>query len=124
MKTIIKSSLAAIIALSAALPAQAWKFNDGAALQRALTGNSVIGSLSDGVAYCEYHAPNSGIFGRDHEVYAGNWRISNHYICYAYPGNAEDCQRAHVQGQRITFRDANTGSVVSSGTIVPGNMCS
>ena len=62
MNATIKTSLALIVALSAALPAQSWTYNDGGSLQRALTGNSVIGALSDGVAYCEYHAPNSGIF--------------------------------------------------------------
>ena len=124
MNTMIKTALAASLAVSAAMPAQAFQYNDSGSLQRALTGNSVIGALSDGLAYCEYHAPNSGIFGRDYEVYAGNWRIANNYICYAYPGHAEDCQRALMNGQRITFMDANTGSVISTGTIVPGNMCS
>ena len=124
MKRLITYTIGTLAALAAALPAHAFQYNDSGSLHRALSGNSVIGALSDGMAYCEYHAPNSGIFGRDHEVYAGNWRVANNYICYAYPGSAEDCQRALMNGQRITFKDANTGSVISSGTIVAGNMCS
>lgn len=124
MKMNIRTALAVVVAVTTAVPAQAFQYNDSGTLLRALSGSSVIGSLSDGMAYCEYHAPNSGIFGRDHEVYAGNWRITNNYICYAYPGSPEDCQRAIMQGQRITFMDANTGSVVSTGTVVAGNMCS
>ncbi len=124
MTTLLKTTLAALTLLGAAVPAQAFQYNDSGTIQRALSGNSVIGALSDGLAYCEYHAPNSGIFGRDYEVYAGNWRVANNYICYAYPGSPEDCQRALMHGQRITFLDANTGTTISTGTIVPGNMCS
>lgn len=99
-------------------------YHDGASIQLSLSGNSVVGQLSNGQSYCEYHAPNSGVFGRDFEVYAGNWRVTNNFICYSYPGAAEDCQRALLNGNRITYLDANTGSMLANGTIVAGNVCS
>lgn len=118
-------TLAAGLATLAAVNAHAdISYHDGASIQRAVSGNSVVGQLSDGTSYCEYHAPNSAVFGRDYEAYAGNWRVANNYICYAYPGYAEDCQRAWLNGDRITYLDANTGAMLSNGVIVDGNICS
>ena len=121
MKMAIYAGLVASVAASGA---SALTYNDGGSILRALSGNSVIGQLSDGISYCEYHAPNSGVFGRDTEVYAGNWGVWENYVCYTYPGMAQDCQRALMDGNRITFMDANNGSLVATGTIVQGNICS
>jgi hypothetical protein len=101
-----------------------WSYNEGDTVVRAISGNSVVGQLSDGYSYCEYHAPNSAVFGRDFEVYAGNWGVRDNYICYWYPGAGEDCQRARVQGNRVTFLDASNGWMVAQGTILQGNVCS
>jgi len=99
-------------------------FNDGQTVVNVLSGNSVVGQLSDGTSYCEYHDSNSAVFGRDFEVYAGNWYVSNDYVCYTYPGTGTDCQRARVKGQRITFKDANNGQMLAQGTVIQGNVCS
>lgn len=103
--------------------AQTLRYNDGATISKALSGHSVVGQLSDGTSYCEYHDPNSGIFGRDFEVYAGNWAIRNNAICYSYPNEGTSCQYALITGKRIKFQYSD-GSLASQGSIVAGNVCS
>lgn len=119
------SVLVAALAVTGCIAAgPSFVYSDGQTVVNALSGNSVVGSLSDGVAYCEYHDPNSSVIGRDFEIYAGNWGVYGDDVCYSYPGYVDDCQRAHVQGSRVTFMDQYTGAMVARGNIVPGNVCS
>jgi hypothetical protein len=86
---------------------------------------SVVGSLSDGTSYCEYHAPSGQIYGRDTGPYQGTWQVSNaDQICYSYPqdGIFNDCQYVAFQGNRATFYDAS-GQPFSGGNLVGGNVC-
>lgn len=122
MTSALKTAIIATVLTASATSAVAFTSN-GPTIQRALSGNSVVGQMYDGISYCEYHAPNGGIFGRDTEVYAGNWTVWNNHICYTYPGYGEDCQRASVRGSMVTFTDSLNGGMISSGTIVGGNVC-
>ncbi len=117
-------AIAAVLSIIAgAADAQSLRYNPGDVVSKALSGKSVIGQLSDGSSYCEYHDPNSGIFGRDYEVYAGNWEMRGDAICYTYPSEGTTCQFALIEGNRITLRYSDA-SIASRGTIVPGNVCS
>ncbi|MFQ5773383.1 MAG: hypothetical protein ACE5GS_02585 [Kiloniellaceae bacterium] len=97
--------------------------SDGATIQRELNDRTVVGYFTNGQSYCEYHTPNGTLIGRDTEIYAGNWRVAKDWICYAYPGSPEDCQRAYISGRSVTFYD-QSGDVISRGNIVDGNVCS
>ena len=84
-KTAISLALVVATATNAAAGTK-FSYHDGQTVLSALSGNSVIGQLSDGQSYCEYHDQNSAVFGRDYQVYSGNWRVAENYVCYQYPG--------------------------------------
>lgn len=122
-QTLIGLGLALSIAGTAAAGTTI-KYNKGKTVREALVGNTVVGQLSDGTSYCEYHDANRGVFGRDFQVYAGNWSIKNNYICYVYPNYGKNCYRARVVEGRIKYMSPNTGAMIAKGAIVKGNVCS
>ncbi len=112
------------LALTACLSLPTVARAPGAVVQQSLSGASVVGALSDGTSYCEFHDPGGLVVGRDTAVYAGTWRINGDAICYAYTGEPEDCQFVQINGTRAVFVDMIGGTVLSQGNIVPGNVCS
>lgn len=116
--------LSAFAALAACAPREeaSFAYSDAETIRAALTGSSVIGQYSDGTSYCEFHDPGGMVVGRDWQAFAGNWRMVRRGICYAYPGEVEDCQFALVEGNRVRFLDGY-GATISSGNIVQGNVC-
>ncbi|QDC08138.1 hypothetical protein FHY55_02270 [Oceanicola sp. D3] len=114
----------ALAALSACLSLPTVPHTPGAVVQQALSGASIVGALSDGTSYCEFHDPGGLVVGRDTEVYAGNWRMNGDSICYTYTGEAPDCQFVQINGTRAVFVDMLGGTTLSQGNIVPGNVCS
>ena len=99
------------------------QYSDGVTIQRELNNRTVIGYFVDGGSYCEYHTPNGTVLGRDTEIYAGNWQVRGDFICYAYPGQREDCQQAYLSGRAVTFYDG-FGKAISRGNLADGNLCS
>lgn len=114
--------LAGLFLNSCAAPPQI-QVSDGVTIQRALNDRTIIGYFIDGGSYCQYHTPNGTFLGRDTEIYAGTWQVRDDSICYAYPGQSEDCQRAYVSGRSITFYDAE-GETIARGNLADGNLCS
>ncbi len=111
-----------LVLQSCAAPPQI-QTSDGVTIQRELNDRTVIGYFVDGGSYCEYHTPNGTVLGRDTEIYAGNWQVRGNAICYAYPGEREDCQLAYISGRSVTFYDG-LGKTIARGNLADGNLCS
>lgn len=91
----------------------------------ALSGSTVVGTLSNGTPYCEYHGPNGEVIGNDGQgSYQGTWAMSGNQVCYTYPARniANVCLDVSVQGQQATF--LYNGQLGASGALVSGNSCS
>lgn len=99
--------------------------SDGVTIQRELNDRTVIGYFVGGAggSYCEYHTPNGTVLGRDTEIYAGNWMVRGNAVCYAFPGQPEDCQQVYVTGRSVTFYNA-FGQTIARGNLADGNLCS
>lgn len=101
------------------------QYASGQQIYNTLTNFSVVGNLSDGTSYCEYHGPSSQISGRDGAgFYQGTWAVAGNQVCYSYPQQNvfNDCQNVTIQGQRASFYGAG-GQVISSGNLIGGNVC-
>ncbi len=123
-KVFVFAVLAAALLQSCVAPPQI-QVSDGVTIQRELNDRTVIGYFvgSGGGSYCEYHTPNGTVLGRDTEIYAGNWQVRGNAICYAYPGQPEDCQQVYVSGRSVTFYDLFSNTV-ARGNLADGNLCS
>ena len=121
-KVIAFTVFAAALLQSCVAPPQI-QVSDGVTIQRELNDRTVIGYFVDGGSYCEYHTPNGTVLGRDTEIYAGNWQVRGNAICYAYPGQVEDCQQVHVSGRSVTFYNLY-GQTIARGNLADGNLCS
>jgi hypothetical protein len=122
VKLLVLAALAAVLLQSCAVPPQI-QVSDGVTIQREFNDRTVIGYFVDGGSYCEYHTPNGTVLGRDTEIYAGNWQVRGDFMCYAYPGQREDCQQVYVSGRSVTFYDGR-GQTIARGNLADGNLCS
>ena len=85
-------------------------------IKAALTGNTVIGSMSASGAYTEYYAADGTIRAAD---YAGKWAIEGDKMCFTYGDDPATCWAASVQGDQVTW--LVDGVPEGTGTIQPGN---
>ena len=105
------------------LPAQAASVLSGQDVYRFVIGNSRVGSLDDGTAYCEHYASNGQIRGRDVEFYTGSWAIDGDLLCYDYAGSEFDnCERLAVSGDTIQAFDPR-GTFTGFSQLKLGNAC-
>ena len=101
------------------------QYASGQQIFNTLSNFSVVGTMTNGGAYCEHHGPGGQIVGSGPSgYYQGTWAVAGNQICYTYPqlGVVNSCQNVTFQGQRATFYDS-TGKTVSSGNLVGGNVC-
>ena len=120
---IIACAVLAVLFLASCAVQPQIQVSDGVTIQREFNDRTVIGYFVDGGSYCEYHTPNGTVLGRDTEIYAGNWQVRGNFMCYAYPGQREDCQQVYVSGRSVTFYDG-LGQTIARGNLADGNLCS
>jgi hypothetical protein len=82
----------------------------------ALSGNTVIGSMSASGAYTEYYAADGTIRSAD---YAGRWYIEGDTMCFAYGEDPATCWGVQLVGDQVSW--LVDGAVEGVGKIVAGN---
>jgi hypothetical protein len=105
-----------VILMVLAAPAAAQDMATGAAIQTAISGNTVEGSMSASGAYTEFYAADGTIKGKD---YAGNWSIDGDKMCFAYGTDPTTCWAVQISGDQVTW--VGDGGPEGTGTIRAGN---
>ena len=88
----------------------------GAQLKRAVSGNTVEGSMDASGRYTEFYAKDGTVRGKD---YKAKWNIEGDTMCWVYEGQPKDCWQAGVKGTSVKW--VKDGKVQGTGTIVKGN---
>jgi len=89
----------------------------GGQLRKALSGNTVHGSMDSSGRYAEFYARDGTVRGAD---YQAKWSIEGDSMCWVYDGQPKDCWRAAVQGKQVKW--IKDGKAQGTGTIVKGNV--
>lgn len=109
---------AAPAAAPAAAPSAAAPSAD-AALRTALAGNSVIYTQGRDLSTEYYSADGRYAAMSPDGLSGGTWTITGGKLCIAEPGQTT-CWRAVISGTTVSWYD-ESGSLDSTGSIVPGN---
>lgn len=88
----------------------------GDQIEKAISGNTVQGSMVDGSRYTEFYAANGTIHGSD---YKGHWHIKDNQMCFKYGEDPANCWSVEVEGDQVFW--VVDGKKDGSGTVVPGN---
>jgi hypothetical protein len=107
--------LLAILCLLAT-PAMADDLATGDQITAALTGNTVMGSMSASGAYTEFYTADGKIRAADYE---GAWSVKDNTMCFTYGDTAPTCFNVRLQGDQVTWVSGETDE--GTGTILPGN---
>jgi hypothetical protein len=97
-------------------PAFAQETATGDQITAAITGNTVIGSMSASGAYTEFYAADGTIKAAD---YSGKWAVEGDKMCFTYGEDPATCWAVTVQGDQVTW--LVNGVAEGTGTIQPGN---
>ncbi len=105
-----------VAALLLATAAFAQDIATGDAIQAAISGNTVQGSMIASGSYTEFYDADGTIKGKD---YSGSWTIDGDKMCFAYGEDAPACFAVQISGDQVKWLsdDGNDGT----GTIVAGN---
>lgn len=106
----------AVIATLFASPAFAQDAATGDQIRAAVSGNTVVGSMSASGAYTEYYAADGTIRSAD---YTGVWTIEGDTMCFAYGEDPATCWGVQLSGNQVSW--IANGAVEGSGTIEAGN---
>lgn len=87
----------------------------GAAILVAIAGNTVSGSMADGMACAEAYDADGTIRAAD---YTGAWSVEGDAMCFDY-GEGATCWGVAIAGDRVTWIGENGPE--GTGTLVPGN---
>lgn len=101
---------------SAIGPAQAQTPSPGAAINAAISGNTIRGSMVASGAFEEYYAPDGQVRGAD---FTGTWQVQGNRLCLSYDGDPASCWQVQINGAQIIW--IGTGGEEGTGTILPGN---
>ena len=85
-------------------------------LIKAITGNTVQGSMQASGVYTEYYAEGGEVYGHN---YTAKWSIEGNTMCWVYEGSPKDCWNATVIGDQINWM--KDGKSLGTGTILVGN---
>jgi hypothetical protein len=88
----------------------------GNQIKKAVTGNTVEGSMQASGRYTEFYAKDGTVLAKD---YKAIWRIEGNDICWIYKGQPKDCWQAAIKGKSVQWVKNN--KVQGNGTIVQGN---
>jgi hypothetical protein len=99
-----------------AAPAFAQDLATGDQIRAAVSGNTVMGSMSASGAYTEFYAEDGTIRSAD---YAGRWTVEGDTMCFAYGEDPATCWSVRLSGDQVSW--LVDGNVEGSGTIVAGN---
>jgi hypothetical protein len=97
-------------------PAFAEGLATGDQIRAAVSGNTVMGSMSASGAYTEFYAEDGTIRSAD---YAGTWTIEGDTMCFAYGEDPATCWNVTLAGDQVSW--LVDGMVEGSGTILAGN---
>jgi hypothetical protein len=89
----------------------------GEQIKKAVTGNTVEGSMQASGRYTEFYAKDGTVSGKD---YKAVWRIEGDAMCWIYKDQPKDCWRASIKGATVQWVKNN--KVQGTGTIVTGNI--
>lgn len=85
-------------------------------ISKAVSDNTVQGSMDASGAYTEYYEVGGVVHGKD---YKAKWSVENNTMCWVYEGAEKDCWNVAIKGNKISWikDDKSQGT----GTILPGN---
>jgi hypothetical protein len=103
-------------ALLLATPTFAQDMAKGDAIEAAIAGNTVQGSMTSSGSYTEFYDADGKIKG---DGYSGSWMIDGDKMCFAYAEDEPVCYAVKLNGDQVTWLsdDGNDGT----GTIIKGN---
>lgn len=110
----MRGLLAAMCLMAA--PAFAQDLATGEQISAAVSGNTVMGSMSTTGAYAEYYAPDGAIRAAD---YSGKWWVEANTMCFTYGEDAPTCWGMRLAGDQVTW--IVNGAAEGTGTILAGN---
>lgn len=88
----------------------------GAAIEAAISGNTVAGNMDASGPYAEFYEAGGTIKG---DGYTGKWSIEGDSMCFEYEGTPKDCWAVEISGDQVRWlKDGASGG---TGTILPGN---
>lgn len=99
-----------------AVPAYAQDMATGEQITAAISGNTVIGSMSATGAYTEFYAADGTIRAAD---YTGKWSVEADTMCFSYGEDPATCWGVQIAGDQVTW--IVNGAAEGTGTIQPGN---
>ena len=70
----------------------------GEQIKKAVTGNTVEGSMQASGRYTEFYAKDGTVSGKD---YKAVWRIEGDAMCWIYKDQPKDCWRASIKGATV-----------------------
>jgi hypothetical protein len=88
----------------------------GEQLRKAVSGNTVQGSMDGSGRYSEFYAADGTVRSRK---YQAKWSIEGDSMCWVYDGQPKDCWRAALKGTSVKW--VKDGKVQGTGTVVRGN---
>lgn len=104
------------VALLLATPAFAQDMATGDAIEAAIAGNTVQGSMTASGSYTEFYDADGKIKANG---YSGSWMIDGDKMCFAYAEDEPVCYAVQLNGDQVKWLsdDGNDGT----GTIIKGN---
>ncbi|MDX1402634.1 MAG: hypothetical protein R3245_11985, partial [Kiloniellales bacterium] len=88
----------------------------GSEISKAISGNTVQGTMVDSSSYTEFYATDGTIKG---DGYSGVWRIRGNTMCFDYGEDPEACWHVSIDGDQVFW--IKGGLADGYGTIVSGN---
>lgn len=113
MKRLILAAAAAIMVSG---PLAAMELASQEQAKAALSGNTVMGTMTDGSTYAEYYAADGSIRANG---YSGYWGMVGDRACFTYDNVAVECWHLKVDGNFISW--VQGGKLDGTGSLLPGN---
>lgn len=85
-------------------------------ISKAISGNTVQGSMEASGVYTEYYAAGGVVHGQD---YKAAWIVENNTMCWIYEGTPKDCWDVSITGDQISW--IKEGKSEGTGTVITGN---
>lgn len=89
----------------------------GEQIKKAISGNTVEGSMQASGRYTEFYSKDGSVSGKG---YTAAWRIEGEAMCWIYKDQPKDCWQASIKGTSVQWIKNN--KVQGTGTIVKGNI--
>jgi hypothetical protein len=111
-------AFAAVLLLAGAGGAFAEEPLSGDEIEATVSGVTVEGAMSDGMAYSEYYDEDGTIKGED---YQGKWMVEGDMMCFAYEADGSDkaCWQVGRNADGVVWM--KDGKVEGMGKVTMGN---